>query len=257
MKIFSWNDILTLLNNGKEEPFFDKGCGISIGSFDGLHKGHRLLIKTLVTECKKENLLSGVVTFKRPLPGLKHHNDYAGDISTLSQRLSLLSDFNVDFVIVVDFDDSFASMLGTDFFNLLINVCNMKLLAEGVDFRCGYKGATDFSAIKYFGKEHNIKTFFVEPVFFENSVGENERVSSSIIRNMIKKGFLTAAFELLERPYDLLLPSDSLKIKKSLLTQVIPPKNIYHCKNKNGDDIRVEITDDEIVLDKKSNELIF
>ena len=163
MKIFTWNDILTSLNTGKTIDYFENiNTGISVGSFDGIHKGHSKLLNSLIENCKQNNLLSGVVTFKRPLPSIKHSDDYSGDITSLSQRIEIFEKLGIDFAIVVDFDDSFASMLGTDFLNLLINVCNMSLIAEGIDFRCGYKGSTDTQAIKYFAEKNDIKAAIPE-----------------------------------------------------------------------------------------------
>ena len=118
IKIFYWNDIQTFLNTGKMDPFFEKGTGISIGCFDGLHLGHRMLLKELVKQCKKENLLAGVFSFKRPLPAIKHADDYQGDITTLNQRIKLFEELGIDFVVVVDFDESFSSILGADVFGV-------------------------------------------------------------------------------------------------------------------------------------------
>lgn len=248
MEIFTWNHILEALDTGKENPYFNKGCGISVGSFDGLHKGHKVLLNTLLQKCKENNFLSGVVTFKRPLPSLKHKSDYAGDISTLNQRIELMEQMGIDFVIIVDFDDSFASMMGTDFFNILINVCNMKLLAEGVDFRCGYKGATDTEALRYFGEKSGIRTFFVDPVFYKESDEIEERVSSSYIRGMIQKGFFTTVNYLLERAFVLDLPVE---------VQVLPPDGIYLCKNEKNQDVRAVIKNKNITTDCESKKLIF
>lgn len=235
MKVFTWNDILTSLNNGSVIPFFaDKNTGISIGSFDGLHKGHKKLLSALVEQCKADGILSGVITFSRPLPSIKHSDNYTGDISTLPQRIKLFESLGIDFAIIVDFDDSFASMLGADFLNILINVCNMSLIAEGVDFRCGYKGATDTQAIKYFADKNNIKTIFVDPVYYMEGTDQEERISSSYIRQMIQKGFFTTANELLERPYEL-----DLSLPK--ITQVLPPDGVYHCKNEKDEEVRIEI----------------
>lgn len=250
MKVFTWNDILTSLNNGSVIPFFaESRSGISIGSFDGLHKGHRKLLTSLVEECKVENILSGVITFSRPLPSIKHAGNYTGDISTLPQRIKLFESLGIDFAVVVDFDDSFASMLGADFLNILINVCNMTLIAEGVDFKCGYKGATDTQAIKYFSDMNNIKTIFVDPVYYMEQTDNEERISSSFIRQMIQKGFFTTVKELLERPYelDLSLPQ---------ITQVLPPDGIYHCKNERGEEVRIEIAGGKL-NSKDSEKLIF
>ena len=266
MKIFTWTDILESLNSGKEIIFFDKGTGISTGSFDGFHQGHRVLIKSLVEACKKDSLIPGLVTFLRPLPSLKHSNDYQGDLSTLNQRIQIMEELGVQFVIIVDFDDSFASMLGADYLNLLVNVCNMKLIAEGIDFRCGYKGATDSQAIRYFAETNNLKSIFVDPIFYRQGTDEEERVSSSYIRQMVTKGFFATVQELLERDYELDLTqveSDSasksgeLLLNKNKLIQVLPPEGIYHCKNQDDEDVRVEISGDQIKLNKKAEILKF
>ena len=168
MQIFSWNDILTSLNTGKENPFFSEGCVICVGSFDGLHKGHQFLLKKMIDSCKKNELKAGAVTFTRPLPAIKHPEDYKGDICTLNQRISRLEKIGLDFIILVDFDETFASMLGSDFFTILVNVCNLKLVAEGCDFRCGYKGAMDVQALKYFCEKNEINSIFINPVYYDS-----------------------------------------------------------------------------------------
>ena len=212
MQIFSWNDILTSLNTGKENPFFSEGCGICVGSFDGLHKGHQFLLKKMIDSCKKNELKAGAVTFTRPLPAIKHPEDYKGDICTLNQRISRLEKIGLDFIILVDFDETFASMLGSDFFTILVNVCNLKLVAEGCDFRCGYKGAMDVQALKYFCEKNEINSIFINPVYYDsenakiytpddavyseiisNPSETIQRVSSSHIRELLQKNFRTTA----------------------------------------------------------------
>ena len=200
MKIYTWNDILAILNGDTTDDFLGgRKTGISVGSFDGLHKGHRKLISALTSACGEKGLSAGVVTFLRPLPGIKHSGDYKGDLTTLNQRIALFEELGIDFAIVVDFDDSFASMMGADFLNILLNVCNMELLAEGIDFRCGFKGATDTQAIKYWAAQSGIKTVFVDPVYYTQADGSEERVSSSYIRHLIQKGYMTTVKELLAR----------------------------------------------------------
>lgn len=212
MQIFSWNDIQTSLNTGKENPFFSEGCGICVGSFDGLHKGHQFLLKKIIDSCKKNELKAGAVTFTRPLPAIKHPEDYKGDICTLNQRISRLEKIGLDFIILVDFDETFASMLGSDFFTILVNVCNLKLIAEGCDFRCGYKGAMDVQALKYFCEKNEINSIFINPVYYDsenakiytpddaiyseiisNPSETIQRVSSSHIRELLQKNFRTTA----------------------------------------------------------------
>ena len=197
MIVFDWS--LQTLDSFSQTDFFKQGCGISVGSFDGLHLGHRFLLNKLVEECKIQGIASGVITFKRPLPALKHSDDYAGDISTLEERLGLLEGLGIQFAVVVDFNPDFAAMKGVAFLDLLVQKFNMKLLAEGIDFRCGYKGATDTQAIKYWAAQSGVQTVFVDPVYYTQADGSEERVSSSYIRQLIQKGYMTTVKELLGR----------------------------------------------------------
>ena len=253
MKIFQWND---LLNNNFHTPYFAKGCGISIGSFDGLHKGHGLLLSSLVQSCTSENLLKGVFTFPRPLPSIKYSDEYLGDISTLNQRLHFFEELGIDFVIIADFDKEFAQKKGIDFIKSLCTICNLKLLAEGVDFKCGFKGATDVQAIKYFAEHSGLKTIFVDPVYYKNG-NDIERISSSYIRQKIKYGFLSTVEEMLSRPYELDLSDfNQTIIEKKNIIQVLPPENVYFC-NKKDKEVRVEITENQILISDYCDRLYF
>ena len=216
-----------------------QGSGLSVGSFDGLHLGHRLLLEELVKKCSQKKLSSGLITFLRPLPAIKHSDDYTGDISTLSQRLRFFGELGIDFVILVDFDQSFAGLKGRDFLSILKDKLNMKLIAEGIDFRCGYKGATDTQAIKYWAQGEGVEYLFVDPVYYTEADGNQERVSSSYIRTMIQKGFFLTVKELLSRPYEI----DIKEIReKSLINQVLPPDGVYHTCNEKGQPVRLKIT---------------
>lgn len=247
MKIFTWNEIKDDIERDYSKSFFKQGSGISIGSFDGLHKGHRVLLNTLVDYCRKNKLLSGVVSFSRPLPSVKHKEDYQGDISTLDQRLKLFESLGIDFAIIVDFDDDFASIKGIEFLQMLVNGCNMKYLAEGIDFRCGHLGSTDASSIKLFAENNNVKYDFVDPVFYNNGT-EEDRISSSYIRSMVLKRFFSTAEELLERPYSIQIPvnTEGQVFSREITSQAIPPEGAYRCML-DGEEIRVEITENDII----------
>lgn len=247
MKLYTWNDILSILN-GDSNGNFPK-TGISVGSFDGLHTGHRKLLSALTSACSQKGLSAGVVTFVRPLPGIKHSQDYKGDLTSLNQRISLFEELGIDFVIVVDFDDSFASMMGADFLNILLNVCNMELLAEGIDFRCGYKGATDAQAIKYWAGKNGVTTVFVDPVYYNEGSVDEERISSSYIRQMVSRGFFSTANQLLERKYSIDIEEikKNLACGKSYSNQIIPPDGIYRTTTEKGEDFRLEIKDGKLL----------
>lgn len=247
MKLFTWNDILSILNGDSNADFLGGvKTGISVGSFDGLHKGHRKLLGELLNAGRARGLACGVLTFSRPLPGIKHSGDYMGDLSTLDQRIRLFEELGLDFAIIVDFDDSFASMMGADFLNILLNVCNMELLAEGIDFRCGFKGATDAQAIRYWADQNKVESIFVDAVYFREGTDEEERISSSYIRKMLSRGFFTTAQELLERPYELDIAAIRRAANEKSL-QLLPPDGLYRTENEKGELVRLEIKNGKIV----------
>ncbi|MCQ2592658.1 MAG: FAD synthetase family protein [Treponema sp.] len=242
MKVIDWNDVYRSFSTKKMlEDFAGKKSGISVGSFDGVHKGHQLLLETLTAECKKRDYFSVVLTFTNPLPSLKKSGEYEGHISSLNQRLNLLENYGIDFVVLVDFNLDFARLSGEEFFGILKSTANMNLIVEGVDFRCGYKGATTVAEIEKWaqensasGVEEQIKCFFMKPVYFIEG-NQEIRISSSVIRKYIKAGRLKLVEELLSRPFQLDLSEASVvscdNSKKifdiSNVSQVIPPFGEY------------------------------
>lgn len=240
MTVCTWTDLDTI----SQSKAFDMGTSVTVGSFDGFHLGHRFLLQTMLEESKKNGYLPVGITFSRPLPAIKHSGDYTGDISTLPQRLRLFEELGIEYAFVVDFDESFASLKGAEFLNILKQKLNMKLIAEGIDFRCGYKGATDTQAIKYWATQNNVKYCFVDPVYYTQADGSQERVSSSYIRQMIQKGFFSLVTELLKRPYEL----DITSIKETgSCIQVLPPDGLYHPQTDSTAIVTLEIKSGRLV----------
>ena len=235
MQVLSWND-------SAFSQFLGKETAVTIGSFDGLHKGHRVLIDTLTKICAEKHYVSVVITFTRPLPAIKHAGDYAGDISTLPQRLALFESLGIDSVILVDFTEKFAAVPGTAFLSSLVQRINMKCLVEGFDFHCGYKGKTERKAIEAWAQDVHVETHFVPPVYYNASNGKTERVSSSFIRQMILEGNFDAAAELLQRPFELDIDEMRRKLAEGLsFTQLLPPDGSYRAQTESGSTISIEI----------------
>lgn len=258
MKIINWND---LISSQDFSHLFSQGSGLCVGSFDGLHKGHRKLLGELISYTRENNLKSVIVTFTNPLPKIKHPSDYKGDISTLELRLKLMENLSIDYVILVEFNQEFSSLSGIEFFNLLKDKINLKFITEGVDFKCGYKGSTDVTALKYFGQNNNIQTSFIEAVYYHDDPQE-ERISSSFIREKVLKGYLSSVEELLERPYSLEFPISLIqkdKIPISETQQVLPLAAGYNVEVKSIDglvlqkDFHINITKDFIYLNNLFN----
>lgn len=265
MKLIEWKEIYSCYKNNQVFSYFaeSKTSAISVGSFDGLHLGHRKLMASLKENSVKNNYLAGVFTFTRPLPSYKHSSDYSGDISTLDQRLKLFEDVGIDFVIVSDFNPEFAALKGIEFFDIIKSVCNLKFIVEGIDFRCGYKGATDTQSLKYWAEQNEIGYSFIEPVYYKETDSEEERISSSYIRTMIQKGFFSTVNELLLRPYEIDLrglkyvhKKNILQYSKTDIMQVLPKDGIYRGTVENQS-YRIRINEQFVEIEGKDDSVSF
>lgn len=188
MKIITWPDLLKEEN----QSYFEKGSAVSVGSFDGPHRGHFAIFRQVLSFAEKNGILSGLVTFEKPLSSIKDGAGYKGDISTLQERLEIFEKLGFDFVLVIHFDEKIRQIEGKDFFSILKEKLSLKFIAEGEDFHCGHNGSFAKTQIQAFCAENKISSMFV-PLVKENG----KRISSTLIRNLISEKNMTEANDLL------------------------------------------------------------
>ena len=227
---FTWEDIESAVA-GKTAPpdVFARGTALTVGNFDGPHIGHDSLFTRVRTEAGKNGLTPGVVAFKQSLGAFKSKGFYEGDLSTLVQRLSVIETRGMAFAILIDFSDKFGKMEGRSFLSMLVRGCGMKFIAEGWDFRCGYRGACGMNEIRAFSRESGVVSEFPEPTLYEG-----ERVSSSLIRLRIFEGDIRSAEAMLGRKYVLDCSASvwkkdgcALTAERSAFAQVLPERGTY------------------------------
>lgn len=177
-----------------EHSFFECGTALSIGSFDGPHLGHFSIFEKILSYSKKYGTRSGIVTFEKSLASVRQGKDYGGDIASLKERLKVFEELGFDFVVIVRFERNFSMLSGEDFFTILKETFNLSLVVEGEDFRCGHNGSFARAEIEVFCAENGIESVFVPLVTVDG-----KRVSSSMIRELLKKNFTKKAKSLLER----------------------------------------------------------
>ena len=227
---FTWEEIESVVAGKKTSPdVFARGTALTVGNFDGPHIGHDSLFARVRAEAEKDGLTPGVVAFKQSLGAFKSEGFYEGDLSTLAQRLSVIEARGMAFAILIDFSDKFGKIEGRSFLSMLVRGCGMKFIAEGWDFRCGYRGAYGMKEIRAFSLERGIVSEFPEPTLYEG-----ERVSSSLIRKRIFEGDIRSAEAMLGRKYALDCSASvwkedgcALTAERSAFVQVVPERGPY------------------------------
>ena len=150
-----------------------KGSVVTIGKFDGVHKGHQKLISYTVNMARKYNLLSVVMMIRKKNVSIYH----------MEENISFIKALGVNYIIVIDFLPEFYTMEAKEFFNRLIEYYNMKRIVIGEDFAFGKDRAGDIDFLKRYALEKGVN---VNIVNFLNHCGD--RVSSSKIRDCLSNG---------------------------------------------------------------------
>lgn len=228
MKIYSWEQLV----QGKfNSEFRDRGIALTIGSFDGAHLGHRALFNAVLSQ-KEKNLVPGVLTFTKSLRGYKNPETYEGDVVSLSQKIENLRDAGFEFAVIVDFSLDFGRIEGRDFLSILVKNCGLKYLAEGIDFKCGYKGSTGIENIKKIALEYDFSVDIIPSVIYDC-----EKVSSSRLRKCILEKEFSKVQDMLLKPFELDCSGWKWKTENnqiySLLqkgAQLLPPDGNYRVK---------------------------
>ena len=172
-----------------------KGSIILIGNFDGIHLGHQKLFDLAKKYKKKFGLNIGVLTFE-PMPKMFFNKKVKNfRISNLSQKINLLKNLGVDFIINKKFDNKFSKTKSLDFIKKVIyQKLNAKFIFVSNNFKFGNKREGDVSQLINYESLYGYKTIKPEPLKIKNKV-----VSSSLIRNFLEKGFLNKANRILKR----------------------------------------------------------
>jgi riboflavin kinase/FMN adenylyltransferase len=179
-------------------------CALTIGNFDGVHRGHQALLTRVHEAARTRGIDAAVMTFE-PHPR-EFFARLAGDptkapsrIANLRDKLQSLADAGIDRVIVEHFSAHFAALSPRDFIEqVLVQGLHVKWLMVGEDFRFGAKRAGDLAMLIEAGKEFG---FTVEALAAVRNDGR--RISSSGVREALRLGDFGTAQELLGHPYSI------------------------------------------------------
>ena len=178
MQIF---DELTYINN----------TSLALGFFDGLHLGHKVVLKNAVKIAKKNKTTSTVITFKNhPLNYLS--NQKIEQILTIEEKLRILNHIGIDNVVLIDFEN-IANIRADDYIkDILIKYFSPIAITTGFNHTFGYKKNGNSMLLEQYEKIYNYKYYEVPPFVVDGDV-----VSCSVIRNKLQLGDFISANRLL------------------------------------------------------------
>lgn len=173
------------------------GCVLSIGNFDGVHRGHQALLARLKHEGQKRHLPTMVMIFEpQPLEFFSPEKS-PPRLTYLRDKLKYLSQIKIDYVLCVKFDPSFAAYTADDFIaEFLIKQLGVHLLVVGDDFRFGKKRQGNIKLLTQASKKIDFQIISIEGFFYKRL-----RISSTVIREALQKDQLALAEDLLGHPY--------------------------------------------------------
>ncbi|MFC1533056.1 bifunctional riboflavin kinase/FAD synthetase [Thermodesulfobacteriota bacterium] len=172
---------------------------LTIGNFDGVHRGHLALfekVKKIALGIKGQ---SAVMTFEpHPIKVMKPGNG-PPLITPTNQKLKLLSDVGIDVIFCIPFTKQFATISAQDFVrNILVDKIGIKEIVVGYDYTFGNKRQGDINLLRVLGEELRFKVHMVEPIRLNHTL-----VSSTSVRNLVQDGDIAEAKRLLGRDYQI------------------------------------------------------
>ncbi len=229
MTVVSWLELLTNPALALPESFLRDGTALTIGGFDGPHRGHQELFSAVLAESGAKNLRSGVVTFVRSPRHVKSSHNYSGDVSTVALRLEYLESIGMELVLLIDFSGDFGRMSGGVFLEILVKTVRMKYLAVGPDFRCGHRLDTGTAELTALSRRDGFRFDSIRQIDLDGN-----RISSSQIRDAVLSADFTLAEALLGRPFlldirpvDWTVNGPVLETKTEYFDQILPCQGSY------------------------------
>ncbi|MCH9808619.1 MAG: bifunctional riboflavin kinase/FAD synthetase [Alphaproteobacteria bacterium] len=172
-----------------------RGGVFAIGNFDGVHRGHKALIKKVLEKARRTGAKSGVIVFE-PHPKVYFHpHEPHFSLTPLDEKLRLLEGLGIEVAVVADFDAELASQPADEFIdNFLVGRLGVSHVVVGYDFSFGNRRSGSAVTLQAAGEKRGFGTTIIE-----QQAQEGEVFSSSVIREHLAQGDVAAAARLLGR----------------------------------------------------------
>lgn len=193
---------MKIFNNLEEVTTPFKNGVVTLGNFDGIHKGHQVLMEKLNNKSKEIDGTSIAITFEPHPARFFNKGEQLPLITLYEQKVELLEKTGLDVLICIPFIESFASIAATEFIeDILVKRIGMKAIIVGKDYTFGKDRLGTIDLLKEYAQ---VLDFEVIVPGWINAPGTDEsRISSTRIRNIITEGRVDRAMELLGRYYQI------------------------------------------------------
>jgi riboflavin kinase/FMN adenylyltransferase len=176
-----------------------RGSAVAIGNFDGVHRGHQVVIQQLVEQAGRRGITPLVMVFEPQPQEYFRPLQVPSRLTTLREKVEALRRCGVNNMLCLRFDQDFAQTEPEEFVQkILVSTLGARLVLVGDDFRFGHNRRGDFQLLRSMGRSLGFEIEAMETVSLHG-----QRISSSRIRGLLAAGEVDAAGELLGRPYSI------------------------------------------------------
>jgi len=187
---------------GLEEVPEDWGRSVvTIGSFDGVHRGHQLIIGRAVERARALGLRCVVVTFDPHPSEVVRPGSHPPLLAPQHRRAELMGELGVDAVLVLPFTLAFSQLSPQDFVRqVLVRALHAAVVVEGPNFRFGHRASGNVELLAEMGAEHGFEVDLLD-LTVTGSIGDGAPFSSTLTRRLVAEGDVAGAAEVLGRPH--------------------------------------------------------
>lgn len=181
---------------------------LAMGSFDGVHVGHRAVLKRVVEEARRGGWEAACITFDPHPRCVLDPGNCPAQITMLDERLELVASLGLAHAIVLGFTRELAALTAGEFMARLLQALQLECLVAGPDFALGRRRQGDLSWLRDDGRQRGYEVIVVDPVRLDG-----EEVHSSDVRRLLTGGEVEAANRLLGREFGmagLVKPGDQI-----------------------------------------------
>ncbi|WP_175407728.1 bifunctional riboflavin kinase/FAD synthetase [Streptomyces sp. TRM64462] len=187
---------------GLEEIPQDWGRSVvTIGSYDGVHRGHQLIIGRAVERARELGVPAVVVTFDPHPSEVVRPGSHPPLLAPHHRRAELMAELGVDAVLVLPFTTEFSKLSPADFIvKVLVDKLHARVVVEGPNFRFGHRAAGTVDFLAELGATYDYEVEVVD-LYVTGEAGGGQPFSSTLTRRLVAEGDVAGAAEILGRPH--------------------------------------------------------